>query len=98
MDESNFVPDGWLDDDPTPEVEALDPRAVNDDPPVQSQSFSSKREKERAASFSLEVYTCSDGGTSFTALGSSASTSGVGSSSNQPSGTNLDSSVSPAVA
>ena len=35
MDESNFVPDGWpwLDDDPTPEVEALDPRAVNDDPP-----------------------------------------------------------------
>ena len=31
MDEFNFVPDGWFDADPTPEVEALDPRAVNDD-------------------------------------------------------------------
>ena len=36
MDESNFVPDGWLDDDPTLEVEALDYRGqrdMSDNPP-----------------------------------------------------------------
>ena len=33
MDKFNFVPDGWLDDDPTLKVEVLDPRAANDVPP-----------------------------------------------------------------
>ena len=45
------MPDGWLDDDPTPEVEALDPRAVNDDPP--SLHVYTSREEEAALSLSL---------------------------------------------
>ena len=32
MDESNFLPDGWLDNDLMPEVEVVDPRVVNDVP------------------------------------------------------------------